>query len=116
MTGTSLGHAKHQRHAGQMTDMIFSLVNVGAILRVFEDQTEFMVLALLLGDVYRESILWFARKNAQAGSHVALLHLTFVSMCCSVAGFCPGRRGPFISGKGPKTIDAPSGLIKAEGR
>ncbi len=33
-----------------------------------------------------------------------------------VAGFRPGRRGPFVSAKGPKTIDAPSGLIEAEGR
>jgi hypothetical protein len=24
-----------------------------------------------------------------------------------IAGFRPGRRGPFLSGKGPKTIDAP---------
>ena len=28
-----------------------------------------------------------------------------------VAGFRPGRRGPFVSAKGPKTIDAPSGLM-----
>ena len=33
-----------------------------------------------------------------------------------VAGFRPGRRGPFVLAKGPKTIDAPSGLIGAEGR
>jgi hypothetical protein len=29
-----------------------------------------------------------------------------------VAGFRPGSRGPFVSAKGPKTSDAPSGLIK----
>ena len=29
-----------------------------------------------------------------------------------VAGFRPGKRGPFVSAKGPKTIDARSGLIK----
>jgi len=28
-----------------------------------------------------------------------------------VAGFRPGRRGPFVSAKGPKTTDALSGLI-----
>jgi hypothetical protein len=27
------------------------------------------------------------------------------------AGFRPGGRGPFVSAKGPKTIDAPSGRI-----
>ena len=32
------------------------------------------------------------------------------------AGFRPGSRGPFVSAKGPKTIDAPSGLIKWGGR
>ena len=36
-------------------------------------------------------------------------------MCC-VVGFRPGRRGPFVPAKGPKTIDAPSGLIGADGR
>ena len=33
-----------------------------------------------------------------------------------VAGFRPGRRGPFVPEKGTKTIDAPSGLIGADGR
>jgi hypothetical protein len=28
------------------------------------------------------------------------------------AGFRPGRRGPFVSAKGPKTSEAPSGLIR----
>jgi hypothetical protein len=32
------------------------------------------------------------------------------------AGFRPGWRGPFVSAKGPKTSDAPSGLIRGEGR
>jgi hypothetical protein len=31
-------------------------------------------------------------------------------------GFRPGSRGPFVSTKGPKTIDAPSGLIGFDGR
>jgi len=30
------------------------------------------------------------------------------------AGFRPGSRGPFVSAKGPKTIDAQSGLIRVE--
>ena len=33
-----------------------------------------------------------------------------------VAGFRPGRRGPFVSAKGPKTSDAPSGLMRTDGR
>ncbi len=33
-----------------------------------------------------------------------------------VAGFRPGRRGPFVSAKGPKTIDAQPGLIEFGGR
>ena len=32
------------------------------------------------------------------------------------AGFRPGRRGPFVPAKGPKTMDAPSGLMGADGR
>ncbi len=32
------------------------------------------------------------------------------------AGFRPGSRGPFVSAKGPKTIDAPFGLIGRDGR
>ena len=39
-----------------------------------------------------------------------------VNVIFCVAGFRPGRRGPFVSAKGPKTIDAPSGLIGADGR
>jgi hypothetical protein len=33
-----------------------------------------------------------------------------------VAGFRPGSRGPFLSGKGPKTIDAQFGHIGWDGR
>jgi len=32
------------------------------------------------------------------------------------AGFRPGRRGPFVPAKGPKTINAPSGLIGKDRR
>ncbi len=32
-----------------------------------------------------------------------------------IRGFAPVRRGPFVSAKGPKTIDAPSGLTKSGG-
>ena len=32
-------------------------------------------------------------------------------MVIGIAGFRPGRRGPFVSAKGPKTTDALSGLI-----
>ena len=43
------------------------------------DHTEFMVLALQLYDVYRESILGFASKKALAGEHIALVYPTLVS-------------------------------------
>ena len=42
--------------------------------------------------------------------------LSHAHLIFSVAGFRPGRRGPFVSAKGPKTMDAPSGLRKANGR
>nr|WP_312747933.1 type II toxin-antitoxin system HicB family antitoxin [Candidatus Nitrospira neomarina] len=44
----------------------------------------------------------------------SLTPLTTVPL--SYRGFDPGRRGPFLSGKGPKTIDAPPSLIEEEGR
>ncbi len=31
-------------------------------------------------------------------------------------GFVPEGRSPFVSAKGPKTIDAPSGLTEEKGR
>ena len=37
-------------------------------------------------------------------------------MFAIVAGVRPGGRGPFLSGKGPKTITAPSGLMGWDGR
>ncbi len=39
-----------------------------------------------------------------------------VNVMFGVAGFRPGRRGPFVPAKGPKTSDAPSGLMGADGR
>ena len=50
--------------------------------------------------------------------HVVMrTHRTDISNSCvnlhfCVAGFRPGSRGPFVSAKGPKTNDAPSGLIR----
>jgi hypothetical protein len=35
-----------------------------------------------------------------------------VNVLFRIAGFRPGRRGPFVSAKVPKTSDAPPGLIK----
>lgn len=46
-----------------MTVMIYSFVNLGTILRVFGDQTEFMVLGLQNYNVYRESSLGFTGKK-----------------------------------------------------
>ena len=43
------------------------------------DHTEYMVLAIQLYDVYRESILGFASKKALAGEHIALVYPTLVS-------------------------------------
>jgi len=43
------------------------------------DNTEFMVLALQLYDVYWESILGFVSKKALAGEHIALVYATLVS-------------------------------------
>ena len=40
MTRASLGHTGRPRHAGPMTVVIYSLVNMGAILRVFGPATE----------------------------------------------------------------------------
>lgn len=48
MTRASLGHTGRPRHAGPMTVMIYSLVNLGAILRVFGPTTDFSM-PLVLG-------------------------------------------------------------------
>ncbi len=46
-----------------------------------------------------------------------LIHLTNnVLVLFYVAGFRPGRRGPLVSAKGPKTIDAQSGDSRWDGR
>jgi uncharacterized protein involved in response to NO len=37
MTRASLGHTGRPRHAGTMTVMIYLLVNLGAVLRIFGD-------------------------------------------------------------------------------
>ncbi|WP_443147688.1 hypothetical protein [Nitrospira sp.] len=47
---------------------------------------------------------WFALRPCAINFHI--------KMVFCVAGFRPGWRGPFVSAKGPKTIDAPSGHIK----
>ncbi len=39
-----------------------------------------------------------------------------IKVCFLDAGGRPGSRGPFVSAKGAKTIDAPSGFIEEEGR
>jgi hypothetical protein len=44
------------------------------------DHTEFMVLALQLYDVYRESILGFVSKKALAGERIVHVYATLVSM------------------------------------
>ena len=77
-----------------------------------------MVLVLkLFYDVYRESILGFAsKKSVGRCTHGTCEPNACVNVTFCVAGFRPGRRGPFVPAKGPKTSDAPSGLIGVEGR
>jgi hypothetical protein len=81
------------------------------------DHTEFMVLALQFDNVYPNSLLGVARKTCW---QVNVFHVCPALSCqrdvLCVAGFRPGRRGPFVLAKGPKTIDAPSGLIREGGR
>ncbi|MDT3776634.1 NnrS family protein [Nitrospira sp. MA-1] len=54
MTRASLGHTGRARHAGPMTVMIYSLVNLGAILRVLGPTTDFST-SLVLG---LSAIVW----------------------------------------------------------
>jgi hypothetical protein len=48
------------------------------------------------------------------GSDLTVIKWLTVIFC--VAGFRPGSRAPFVSAKGAKTIDAPSGLLPGDGR
>jgi uncharacterized protein involved in response to NO len=54
MTRASLGHTGRPRHAGPMTVMIYSLVNLGAMLRVFGPTTDLST-SLVLG---LSAIVW----------------------------------------------------------
>ena len=66
------------------------------------DHTEFMVLALQLYDVYRESILGFASKKALGGKRIAIVNPTLVSTWFSVLpGFAPAGEA-LCSGKRPQ--------------
>ncbi len=66
--------------------------------------------------MFREFILGFTgKKRAGRRPHRTCAPTYRVTMMFCVAGFRPGRRGPFVSAKGPKTIDAPSGLIRGDG-
>jgi len=48
--------------------------------------------------------------NEQGNFFLIHLNNNVLAFFCD-AGFRPGRRGPFVSAKGPKTIDAQSGHI-----
>jgi len=52
---------------------------------------------------------WFGRKRTIISS--TFHQMEFLEFMI-IAGFRPGSRGPFVTAKGPKTSDAPSGLIK----
>ncbi|MEC4680352.1 MAG: hypothetical protein VST67_06590 [Nitrospirota bacterium] len=93
----------------------------------FSDHTEFRVLALQLYDVYGKSTLSFTSHQALASTRVALVSPTLASQWFLVLpGFAPaGEVAPWrvpkgapvvVEAKGPKTIDAPSGLIGGDGR
>jgi hypothetical protein len=86
-----------------------------------------MVLVLQLYDGYRGSILGFAREKVLSVEQIALVPPIIVSTEFSVLpGFAPAAelvawrvpKGASVVdlAKGPKTIDAPSGLIEADGR
>ena len=68
-----------------------------------------MVLVLQLEDVYRASILGFASQKELEGRSTNRTYVTTyrVNVIFCEAGFRPGRRGPFVLAKGPKTNDAP---------
>jgi hypothetical protein len=69
------------------------------------DHTEFMVLALQLDDVYRESILGFASKKALGGKRIALVNPTLVSTWFSVLpGFAPAGEDLLFRQKDPITV------------
>ncbi|MDH3769981.1 MAG: hypothetical protein OET79_03205 [Nitrospirota bacterium] len=64
-----------------------------------------MVLALPLYDVYRESILRFAREKALGGKRIALVNPTLVSMGFSVLpGFAPAGEALLFRQKSPKPL------------
>jgi len=66
------------------------------------DHTDYMVLALQHYDVFRESILWFARYKALVGEYVALVSPTLVSQCLSVLpGFGPAAEALLVRQKDP---------------
>jgi hypothetical protein len=91
------------------------------------DHSEFMVLALHPSDEFRKSILGDVRGKALASVPIARVssHSRAQVIFC-VAGCRPGRRACCLTrpewrnrccgAKGPKTIDAPPGLIEADGR
>ncbi len=107
----SLGHTGRPRHAGPMTVMIYSLVNLGAMLRAFGIKQNLWFSPYSF-TMCRGNPSWYLPvKNVARRRHRNGLPNYRVNLIFCVAGFRPGRRGPFLSGKGPKTIDAPSGLI-----
>ena len=61
---------------------------------------------------YRESILSFGNSQHPVDSwKMSSSFIQYnVHTVFGVAGFRPGRRGPFVSAKGPKTIDALSAI------
>jgi len=69
----------------------------------------------LIPDIaYRESILSFANAQHPVDSwKISYLFIQYnLQTVIGIAGFRPGSRGHFVSAKGPKTIDAPSGHIR----
>ena len=67
----------------------------------FGDHSEFMVLALQLYDEYQKFILGVGSGRFMPRTYVPSSH---VSVMFCVAGFRPGRRGPFVPEKVPKPV------------
>jgi hypothetical protein len=76
-----------------------------------------MVLALPLYDVYRESILRFAREKALGGKRIALVNPTLVSMGFSVLpGFAPAGEALLFRQKSPKPLTPRLASTGGDGR
>ena len=73
----------------------------------FSDRTDSSIAIIRLSKFYFE---FFQEESISGEFWRSCLTSSCVKVIFWVAGFRPGSRGPFLSGKGPKTIDALSGF------